>query len=395
MIKELTNPDVITFIQENLDTDPASLMLKGKNLKDLPVKEIAGQISSRRKAKTKLPEWYSHPELIFPPRENLEQASSEITARFKARGLSGSVIADLTGGSGVDLFYMSEGFEEAHYVEPDETLTEIAGYNFNVLGKTVQIHNRTASEFLKETSQKFDVIYLDPSRRDHAKRKVFSLEEYQPNVRELYDVLLEKADEVIIKTSPMVGIVHTMRQLPDTYLVRVVAVENEVKEVLFHLKKGNKGESQMEAWHLFKDGREENFCFTLEEENAVVPEFSAPLKYVYDANPAIRKSGGFNLIAEKRNLKKLGPQTHLYTSDNLQTDFPGRVFEVIEILKPNKKSIRNKFPGRKVNVIAKNFPMKPNEIKHKFQLKDGGEEFLIFCETQRSGKIAMICKRVG
>lgn len=395
MVSKLTNPEVLQFIQEHLKEDPAKLMLQKRKHNGLPVKEIADQIAARHKGRKKLPEWYAHNEIIFPKRQNLEQASSEKTAKFKARGLSGKTFADLTGGSGIDLFYMGQNFEKLIYVDPNEELGEIADHNFRVLGRTLEIHTQKAEKFLKATERSvFDVIYLDPSRRDHINRKVFSLEDYQPNVVDMYDQLLESANLVIVKTSPMVDIQKTRLVLPDTCRIQVIAVENEVKEVLFHLKKGCSDEAYIEAVNIKKNGDEDRLSFTRSEEKEAVASISKVKRYLFDPNSALRKAGAFKLIATKLGLGKIAHHTHLYTSDEIEDDFPGRIFEVIETLKPSKKEIRKRFPNGKVNVIAKNYPIKPNELKKKFLLKDGGGEFLIFCQTEDSGNSVFRCRKV-
>ncbi len=388
MISKINNPEVIRFIQEHLNDDPSDIALQAKKYPELPIREIAVQIASRQKGKSKIPEWWSNPKVIFPPKENLEQASSEITAKFKSRWIEGSSILDLTGGSGIDLFYMSNEFDRIVYVEPNQELSEITEYNFKLFGKQVQIQLNSAEDFLAKTKDHFDVIYLDPSRRDSARQRVFGLEEYQPNVIELYDFLIEKGSEIIIKASPMIDLKSTLKLLPDAFKVQVLAVDNEVKEVLFYLKKGISSETRIESWNISDSKPGQEFAFTFEEESEVASEYSDPLKYIYEPNSAIRKAGAFNLVGSRFGLKKLHPNTHLYTSDKIKETFPGRIFEVLEFIKPNKKEIKKAYSNGIVNVIAKNFPMGANEIKKKFRLKDGGEEFLIFCESIGQGKLA-------
>lgn len=393
MMSKIYNREVIQFIQDHLKSDPIHLVFESKKYPDLPIREIANQIASRQKAKDKLPEWYSNPEIIFPLKENLEQASSEVTAKFKSRWLKGKSILDLTGGSGVDLFYMSKTFKHAFYVEPNAELIDITEYNFRLLRKKVKTFNTTAEEFLHSNSSSYDVVYIDPSRRSKTKKRVYSLEEYQPNVVDLYDELLEIGKEVVVKTSPMIDIKKTLQQLPGTFLVQVLSVENEVKEVLFYLSKEIKSEIKIEAWNILNSKDDQEFTFTLDEEKKAMPEISIPKRYLYEPNSAIRKAGAFSLIATRYRLSKLHSNTHFYSSDEIKNDFPGRIFEVIKIIKPNKKEIKKEFPGGKVNVISKNFPMGTNEIKKKFRLADGGDEFLIFCEVPNQ-KTSLRCSLI-
>ncbi len=381
MISKINNREVIQFIQDHLKTDPIQLVFESKKYPDLPIREIAAQIASRQKAKDKLPEWYSKPEIIFPLKENLEQASSEITAKFKSRGLKGKNILDLTGGSGVDLFYLSNNFEAFSYIEPNSELADITEYNFRLYKKDVKTFKTTAEEFLHSSSSSYDVVYIDPSRRSKTKKRVYNLEEYQPNVVDLYDKLLEIGKVVVIKTSPMIDIKQSLKLLIHTYRVQVVAVDNEVKEVLFYLNREAGTEPNIETWNISSSFDDQEFTFTLDEEKKAIPEFSIPKNYLYEPNSAIRKAGAFSLIATKFELSKLHSNTHLYTSDKIKSEFPGRIFEVIKSIKPNKKEIKKVYPNGRVNIISKNFPMGANEIKRKFGLTDGGEEFLIFCEV--------------
>ncbi|RNC85279.1 MAG: class I SAM-dependent methyltransferase [Balneola sp.] len=393
MISELSNPKVIQFIQEHLDSDPVELVLKAKNYPEIPVKAVAAQIASRKKIVSKLPEWYSNPQIIFPPKENLEQASSEKTAKFKSRWVSGNSLLDLTGGSGVDSYYLSQRFSDTTYVEPDYQLFELAEHNFNTLNTSILCINDSAESFLESPSKKYDVIYLDPSRRNNKSKKVFGIEEYQPNAIELFDVLLKKGKTLLIKASPMLDIKSTLVKMPGTSKVQVVAVSNEVKEILFFIDKGFSGKTQIEAWNLNKDN-EELFSFTHEDEIRSKSNYHAPLTFIYEPNSSIRKAGAFNLIGEKFKLYKLHPNTHLYTSDEIIEGFPGKVFRIKNIVKPNKKEVLKLVPDKKINVISKNYALGANELKKNYQMKDGGEEFLIFCECIQIGKICMHCEKL-
>lgn len=390
MVSKINNPEVIQFIQDHLKDDPIELVLQAKKYPEFPIREIASQIASRNKAEKKLPEWYSNPEVIFPLKENLEQASSELTARFKTRWVGGESIADLTGGTGIDLFYLSEKFKRSFYVEPDSKLAEISKFNFRLFNRDIEVIESKADEFLSSITQKFDVIYLDPSRRDANKKRVFRIEDYQPNVVTLYDQLLKKGNEVILKTSPMIDIKSTLKLLPHSFKVQVIAVDNEVKEVLFYLRNKSENQPIIEAWNISESRKEECFAFSFESEKKAIAEISSPFQFIYEPNSAIRKVGAFSLIASRFNLKKLHPNTHLYTSNKIINEFPGRVFELEEMINPNKKEIKRAFPSGKVNVISKNFPMGANEVKKKYRLKDGGDKFLIFCELPTQ-KIALTC----
>lgn len=384
----------IEFIKDHTNDDPAELMLSAHKHPELPMKEIVIQIASRQKAKEKLPEWFDNERIVFPPKQNLEQASSEITAKFKARFLKGESLIDLTGGTGIDTFYIAENFQKSRYVEPNKELCEQAEHNFEVLGAGIEVCNTTAEELLAKEDEKADWIYIDPSRRDEQKNRVYALEDCVPNVLELEEQLLNTADHVLIKTSPMLDIKKTIRQFRNCYKIQVVAVQNEVKELLVYLSKGFEGEAEIEAWNVSSSHEEEFFSFKYSEDEALMFDIGEPQKYLYEPNASLMKAGAYKLISEIFELKKLHSNTHLYTSDELVNEFPGKRLSINEIFNPSKKEIKKRIRNGKVNVVVRNYPLGANEIKKKFKLKDGGADFLVFCETEGEGLKAIWCNRV-
>lgn len=395
MIDDLTLPKAIAFIQNHLNEDPAELMLKAHKYSDLPLKFIVEQISSRQKAKTKLPEWYANSKLIFPPKQNLEQASSQRTAEFKAGLLSGKNFVDLTGGSGIDCYYIAQKFKSATYVEPDSNLCEIAVYNFCELKKSIQIENLTAEEYLKQTKTIHDWIFIDPSRRDKLKNRLFALDDCVPNVLKIKDELLAKGKRVLIKASPMLDIKKTLYEFPECYLVQIVAVNNDVKELLFYIEVDNKSEPKIEAWNLFKDCCDESMSFFYSEEEQLSANIGDIELYLYEPNSAIMKSGAFNSLTNMFNIHKLHVNTHLYSSKKLIPDFPGKVLKVIDVFSATKKEMKKRIKSGKINVISRNFPLGANELKKKFKLQDGGEQFLLFCDTEHQGFKAILCSNAS
>ena len=393
MIDELTHPDVLAFIQDHKNDDPAELMLKAHKLSNLPLKFIAEQIASRQRAESKLPEWHGNSKLIFPPKHNLEQASSQQTAKFKARLLSGSVLADLTGGSGIDCYYLAHNFKSTTYVEPNRLLCEIASHNYKELNKNINIEISTAEQFLENIDQTLDWLFIDPSRRDDTMSRVYALEDCEPNVITIKKDLLSKSKKVLIKASPMLDIKRTLKEFPECYLIQTVAVNNDVKELLMYLDRDNKGEACIEAWNLLKNGEEEHISFLNSNAEKHHSKISDIQDYIYEPNSAIMKSGGFNTITKLYDISKLHVNTHLYTSNELIPDFPGKVLKVKDVFSASKKEVKKRVKDGLVNVIARNFPQGANELKKKFKLRDGGNEFLLFCETQQYGFKTILCER--
>lgn len=373
--------EVKKFIEDHLNDDPAELMLSAHKYPELDMKFIVGQIASRQQIRKKLSDWYENFDLVLPPKENLEQASSEITAKFKSRWVKGGRFADVTGGTGIDCYYLSEQFEKSVYVEKNEDLAETAAHNFEVLGREIQTKITSAEEFLEHIDEPLDWIFIDPSRRDDAKNRVFALEDCEPNILELKDTLLEKSEQVLIKVSPMLDIKKTLEQLQRCYRVQIVAVDNEVKEMLLYLNNDISKEPEIEAWNLLNGGQEEEFCFSLEDEEQSAAEFGEPENYLYEPNAALMKAGAYNLISVRHEVRKLHSNTHLYTSEELVESFPGKRLRILEVSGASKKEVKKLIPQSTINVISRNFPMGATEIKKKYKLRDGGDQFLIFCET--------------
>ena len=355
------------FINANLNTDLHSLLLKKSPFPEVSMQELVQQIKGRKVAEKKFP-FLNKENVIFPPNLNLEQASSQDTAEYKAQFFKGKKFIDLTCGFGIDAYFLSQNFEEITLVEQNTELLEIVKHNWEVLGRKANFINQKLEDFLKNNVEKIDLIYLDPARRDNNNRKVFLLEDLSPNVIEIQEKLGEISEEILVKLSPLIDLQHLVSSLKNISKIWIIAVKNEVKEVLIHIKKTDE-ETEISCVNL--QSSEPQFNFTLNNEKNCKSEFSVPEKFIYIPNNSILKSGAFNLVSEKFGLKKLHQNTHIYTLEKVRENFPGRIFEVEEI---NPKEIKK---GEQFNIITKNFPIKPEEIKKKYKLKDGGNQYLI------------------
>jgi hypothetical protein len=301
-------------------------------------------------------------------------------------------MVDLTGGMGVDVSFFSDSFDKAHYVEPNEQLCQIAWHNFNVLEKrNIQIHPSTAETFLAENQERFDTIFIDPSRRSENKR-VFKIEDCSPNLLDILPESLKIAPKVLVKLSPLVDISLLLKTLSPNF-IWVVGVKNEVKEVLCLVERKMQ-RCRIETVMLHDNVDRTEFKFFLKQEKEAVSEFSLPQKYIYEPNAAIMKAGAFKLIGKHFGLKKLHQHTHLYTSDELVDNFPGKVLTLLGQLKPGKKEILKAIPDGKINVITRNYPVSPAQLKAKLGLEDGGDDFLIGTTLMKSTKALLFCERV-
>jgi len=391
MNEELLSPEAQKYIRDHQHDDPFLLSLNTKKSSDFPLAEAIEQIQSRQKAKGKLPEWLAKEGIIFPPPISVEQSSSEITARFKAELIHGKSMVDLTGGMGIDTFYFAQFFENVNYVEPNEKLSQLARHNFSVLAKkNVKVHNFSAERFLNENTEIFDAIFIDPSRRSES-RKVFKIEDCFPNLYEIIPKCLEISDQVLVKLSPLVDLSLLIHDFSPTDLW-VVAVKGEVKEVLCLIVNAKKA-PKIHAVDLVTHEKKVVFTYDWEEEQKAENKYSLPLKVIYEPNAAILKSGAFKLLGTRYNLMKLHQHTHLYTSDKLIQNFPGKVLVYERQIKQNKKEITQTIPDNKINVITRNFPLTAAQLKKKFDLKDGGDNFLIGTTLVDGKKVLLWCKR--
>lgn len=387
------------FIRQNEHKDVRELALKldKDKYRELDVEFILKQISGRQTAKDKLPTWFANDEIIYPVHLSMEQASSEATAKYKASLIpdGNTPFVDLTGGMGVDFAFLSQRFANSVYVDKNRELCDIAKHNFEVLGlQNVVIENSTSESYLEKIS-KADVIFLDPSRRDDIGRKVVLIEDCSPNILEIQDLLLKKSKLILAKFSPMLDISLAIKSLKNIKEVHVVSVENECKELLFLLSSKAETTTYITV-DLDKNRDIEKFYFTLEEEQSIEISYAKTIeKYLYEPNTSILKAGGFKSVAKQFDIKKLHVSSHLYTSNTLISDFPGRVFEVKNWFTPNKKNIKSFLSEtKKANITVRNFPMSVAEIRQKTGLKEGGDVYLFATTLADGEKIWVVGKKL-
>lgn len=381
-IDELLSPEIQKFIFENQAANIQDLLLKKSLFPEVSMQDIVQQIKGLQVAQRKFP-FLLQDGIVFPPQLNLEQASSEKTAHYKSNILKGKKLIDLTCGFGIDAYYLSKNFEEVTLVEQNAELLDIVAHNWNILNKKATFINQKLEDFLNENQSRFDVLYLDPARRDQHQNKVFLLEELSPNLLEIQNQLLEISEEIVIKLSPLIDLKYLIAVLHRIAKIEIIAVKNDVKEVLVFIQSKKETEKILcRCVNLETEEPPFEFYFGEEESETI---YSEPEEYLYIPNNAVLKSGAFNEISRKFRLKKLHPNTHLYTSDVELTNFPGRQL-MVEVIEP--KSLKK---GERYNIISKNHPLKPEEIKKKYKLKDGGDQYLVFTQTKK-GKITLKSK---
>ena len=350
------------------------------------------QVEGHQRTHDKLPTFAQIDDWWYPVRLSCEQCSSEATARYKAKiirqlgenretkGEKQNILIDLTGGYGVDTYFLSEQTAQAHYVERNEELCRIVQHNFQITNKNIHIHNTSAEDFLAQYTSTEDaifnnkndvVIYLDPARRDAHGGKVFRIEDCEPNIINILPTLRTISNSILIKFSPMLDITSALQSLGNEWDVHVVALHNEVKEIIFVT-----GNNRIHAVNILHEGNDQ-FSFTRsEEKSALCAMADCICEYIYEPNAAIIKAGAFRLVAERYQLHKLDHNTHLYTADQIIEDFPGRVWQLIAQPIKTQRDIAA-LNIQRVAILTRNYPLTPEQLRKKFKLQESDTHFLI------------------
>jgi 16S rRNA G966 N2-methylase RsmD len=387
----ILHPEVQNYIDEHLNSDVSKILFKGTNFQSVSTPEVVEQIAAKKKSKEKLPTWFSTKNIYYPNKLNIEQTSSETTAKYKADLISGSSIIDLTGGFGVDSYYFSKKASQVVHCEINKNLSEIASHNFKLLeASNIETIAENGIDYLMKSDQNFDCIYIDPSRRNDAKGKVFLLKDCLPNVPENIEFLFEKSTVILIKNSPILDITSAINELKYVKEIHVVAVHNEVKELLYILEKNYKNSIEIKTINILKN-KNQLFDFKLDTDKNST--FSLVKKYVYEPNASIMKSGGFNEVSAQFKIDKLHQNSHLYTSEKL-INFPGRRFEVLHTIPFDKKQLKKLIPSGKANITTRNFPQTVAQIRKKTGLKDGGEIYLFFTTDINNKHLVIVCQKI-
>ncbi len=390
--------EVKTFIQHHIQEDPRDLLLRASRYPALNMRFVAEQIAARRQIRDKLPGWYLNPDLLFPSKLSAEQSSSEQTACYKQRLIEpGSAGCDLTGGLGIDSWFLSQKARQMIYIERYPEYCEAAIHNFEVLGVTnIRVVHSDAVEWVASLpAGEADFFFIDPARRGEGNKRTYALTDCEPDLTQLVPLLFEKGDTVIAKLSPMADLHQTWQLLPAITAIHVLSVRNECKELLLVLKKEGDGtEPLITCWNVRSDGTEEEFCFTFREEEALTLSFAGPVQsYLYEPNASLLKAGAFKSLT-RLGVQKLHPSSHLYTASAKDEDFPGRCFRVEEVL-PFKgkgiKKIAQTIP--QANITVRNFPLSVEELRKRTRIKEGGDVYLFATTLADGEKVFIRCRK--
>lgn len=383
------------FVKEHENDDIRVLALRATQYPDVDIQLAIRQITGRRIAKEKIPSWYINENILYPKHLSLEQSSSEKTARYKANLVDGDSMVDLTGGMGVDFSFLATKFKQVVYVEQQTELTGIAAHNFKELGLTnVTVKNADALSYLQETAA-VDLIYIDPARRDTEGKKTVGIEDCMPNIIELESLLDEKGKETMIKLSPMLDITLALKSLSNISDVHIISYNNECKELLFIKKKTDK-ETLYHCVNIQKE-KTDILSFTRDQEEKTIIGYKSQIgEYLYEPNTSIMKAGAYKYLSTYYNIDKMHPNSHLYTSDSLISDFQGRSFIIDNVCSLNKKEVKQYLHNiKQANITTRNFPLSVQELRKRTGLKDGGDIFIFATTLADERKVLLICKKIN
>ena len=387
----LLNTTIQKFITAHLNSDITKLILKGSPFPEVTIQEVCEQIEAKKRCHNKLNLWFNTENIYFPNRLNIEQTSSEITATYKSNLVSGNHLIDTTGGFGIDVYFFSKVMKQVTHCELNTKLSTIVKHNYTQLKRSnIECIQTNGIHFITKNKKHYDWVYSDPSRRNDLKGKVFLLEDCLPNIPQHLNALFEKTNNILLKVSPVLDITSAIKELNFVKEIHVVAVQNEVKELLFVLEKGYENEIKLFTVNISKNNIQQ-FQFTYQSDAPAL--YNLPKNYLYEPNSAILKSGGFNEVSYQLQLHKLHQHAHLYTSDQLVA-FPGRRFKILFETNYNRKKILQLLASKKSNITTRNFPETVAQIRKKTGLKDGGDTYLFFTTNLKNERIVLICSKV-
>ncbi len=414
----IMNEQTWNFVRQHRNDDVRKLALQGTKDGDVDLPMALQQIAGWQTARRKLPSWAAIEGIVYPPHLNMEQCSSEQTARYKAQIVSGLTangqslnarFVDLTGGFGVDFYWMSQGFKERIYVEQNESLCAISSNNFHLLGLDANVNCGSAADILP-TLEHADVIFLDPARRNEHGGRTYGIDDCTPNVLELLPILVKKADFIVLKLSPMLdwrkAVEDIQKQAAHVSEVHIVSVDNECKELLLVISTTQSQDLRLccvnnERCIEFVSVQGKLFSWagnknSLGREQSASNHLVSDMSYLYEPNASIMKAGCFTDVEQAFGVQQISANSHLFLSSEEMMDFPGRGFEILSISSMNKHELGLQLKSiTQANISVRNFPLSAEQLRKKLKLKDGGEVY-IFATTVQDGQHKLfICRKIS
>lgn len=397
--------DIRQFISDHLNDDVARLLFSAHRYPSIDVPFAVEQIEARRRLRSKLPEWYALPGLIMGGKIPAEQCSSEQTARFKRAVMlpDAKSLCDMTGGMGVDFWYMSQGLDRAIYTERQPLLVDAARHNFPLLQDItsdacgdIEVREGLSTEL---PIPDVDVIYLDPARRSKDGSRIYEISDCEPDIVGWQHSLLSHCRQLITKVSPMADITRTLSRLVGVTHLYVVSVRNECKELLIvqEPKSDADGRTGLDIHCVdFLSNRTIDFSFSDSQIGAKgeVPMAAEIGQYFYEPDVSIMKAQGFKAVSDRFEVRMLDVDCHYFTSDSLIPDFPGRVFRVAQQYEFSSrlvKQLRSAIP--QANIAVRHFPLAADEFRRRTGIRDGGEVYLFGATLHNVGPVLIQCHK--
>ena len=396
----MTNNLTEQFIREHLSADVRTLALSS-HPDGVDMQYALTQISGWQAAQVKVPLWAATDGIVYPRHLSLEQCTSQYIAQYKASFIegflgSGFKMADITGGFGVDCFFISRDAAHTCYNEMSEELCDCARANFKALGRPeIEINCGTAEDFITDLKpDSLDLIYLDPARRGDAGRKLVSISDCQPDTVALQDELLRIAPNVMVKLSPMLDISRALTELKHVSHVFIIGLEGECKEITLLMQRGFEAEPTITAVDIKADGTPEIAVSSAKSNDAALPlpianpEQLQPGTYISEPSAPYMKSALFRTIASQTATALLHPDTHLFWSKEKPESFPGRTFQIGGIIPFDKRSL-SALVKTQANLSVRNFPESAPALQQRLKLRDGGPRYLIATTLADSRRILL------
>jgi predicted O-methyltransferase YrrM len=388
------------FILEHLTADVRTLALSARP-DGVDMQYALTQISGWQAARLKVPLWAATDGIVYPRHLSLEQCTSQYIAQYKASFIesllgSGFKMADITGGFGVDCFFLSRNASQVYYNEMSAELCDCARINFKALGRQeIEISRGIAEEFVASlTPDSLDLIYLDPARRGDAGRKLVSISDCQPDTVALQDDLLRIAPNVMVKLSPMLDISRALTELKHVSHVFIIGLEGECKEITLLLQRGFDAEPTITAVDINQDGTPQPAVSSAKSTDAALPlpiadaTLLQPGTYISEPSAPYMKSALFRTIASQTATALLHPDTHLFWSKEKPEKFPGRTFQLVGIIPFDKRSL-SALTKTQANLSVRNFPESAPALQRRLKLRDGGPRYLIATTLSDSRRVLL------
>ena len=392
------------FIHDNLTADVRTLALSA-HPDGVDMQHSLTQISGWQAARVKIPLWAATDGIVYPKHLSLEQCTSQYIAQYKASAVKELIgndfkMADITGGFGVDCYFISKSASHTFYNEMSIELCDCARTNYKALGRPeIEISCGTAEEFISRLEpDSLDLIYLDPARRGDAGRKLISISDCQPDTVALQDDLLSIAPNVMVKLSPMLDISRALTELRHVSHVLIIGLEGECKEITLLMQRGFDTEPTLTAVDIKADGTPESAVSSVKSADAALPlpiadaALLQPGTYISEPSAPYMKSALFRTIAAKTGTTLLHPDTHLFWSKEKPESFPGRTFRIEGIIPFDKRSL-SALTKSQANLSVRNFPESAPKLQQRLKLRDGGSRYLIATTLSDSKRVLLDLRR--